>query len=178
MISHECANVNKKCGFSQTGNKRMKYENGLAYIWRGKTYTIFMKDRTSTRENLFWWCAGGVVVTAILGTVLHFLYEWTGESAVTKPFSAIDESTWQHMKIMYFPMFIFGIMQWCFLRHERSNFWLVKLVGLLVALALIPALFYTYNGAFGTSPDWLNITIFMLSAIGGSHPAPPDNPKE
>ena len=126
-----------------------------------------MKDRTSTRENLFWWCAGGVVVTAILGTVLHFLYEWTGESAVTKPFSAIDESTWQHMKIMYFPMFIFGIMQWCFLRHERSNFWLVKLVGLLVALALIPALFYTYNGAFGTSPDWLNIAIFMLSAMGG-----------
>ena len=108
-----------------------------------------------------------MVVTAILGTVLHFLYEWTGESAVTKPFSAIDESTWQHMKIMYFPMLIFGIMQWCFLRHERSNFWLVKLVGLLVALSLIPALFYTYNGAFGTSPDWLNIAIFMLSAIGG-----------
>jgi hypothetical protein len=28
-------------------------------------------------------------------------------------------------------------------------------------------MFYTYNGAFGRSPDWLNITIFMLSAIGG-----------
>ena len=116
---------------------------------------------------MFWWCAGGVLFTAILGTVLHFLYEWTGESGVVKPISAIDESTFQHMKIMYFPMFIFGVIQWCFLRHEKPCFWVVKLIGLLVALVLIPTLFYTYNGAFGRSPDWLNITIFMVSAIAG-----------
>ena len=71
------------------------------------------------------------------------------------------------MKIMYFPMLIFGVIQWCFLRHEKPCFWVVKLIGLLVALVLIPTLFYTYNGAFGRSPDWLNITIFMVSAIGG-----------
>ena len=71
------------------------------------------------------------------------------------------------MKIMYFPMLIFGVIQWCFLRHEKPCFWLVKLAGIMVALTLIPTLFYTYNGAFGRSPDWLNITIFMVSAIGG-----------
>lgn len=126
-----------------------------------------MKERIVTRENLFWWCAGGVVATAILGTVLHFLYEWTGESAVTKPFSATDESTWQHMKIMYFPMVIYGVVQWFFFRKEHPCFALVKLVGIAVGVLLIPVMFYTYNGAFGRSPDWLNITIFMLSAIGG-----------
>ena len=126
-----------------------------------------MKIRLSDKEKMFWWCAGGVLFTAILGTVLHFLYEWTGESGVVKPISAIDESTFQHMKIMYFPMLIFGVIQWCFLRHEKPCFWLVKLVGIMVALTLIPTLFYTYNGAFGRSPDWLNITIFMVSAIGG-----------
>ena len=29
---------------------------------------------------------------------------------------------------------------------------------------MIPMLFYTYNGAFGKSPDWLNISIFYISA--------------
>jgi hypothetical protein len=29
---------------------------------------------------------------------------------------------------------------------------------------LIPVLFYTYNGVFGKSPDWVNITIFYITA--------------
>ena len=102
---------------------------------------------------------------AILGTLLHFLYDWTGESGVAKPFSAIDESTWQHMKIMYFPMLLFGAVEWWFFREEYPCFFGVKLVGILVGLLLIPILFYTYNGAFGKSPDWLNITIFMVADI-------------
>ena len=34
----------------------------------------------------------------------------------------------------------------------------------VAGLILIPVLFYTYNGAFGRSPDWLNIAIFFISA--------------
>ena len=106
-----------------------------------------------------------MLTVAILGTLLHFLYDWTGESALAKPFSAIDESTWQHMKIMYFPMLLFGVVQWFFFRKECHCFFAVKLVGIVVGLLLIPILFYTYNGAFGKSPDWLNITTFMVADI-------------
>ena len=121
--------------------------------------------RVRERENLLWWCVGGVLTVAILGTLLHFLYDWTGESALAKPFSAIDESTWQHMKIMYFPMILFGAVEWWFFREEYPCFFVVKLVGIAVGLTLIPVLFYTYNGAFGKSPDWLNITIFMVADV-------------
>ena len=124
-----------------------------------------MKFQASARENLLWWSVGGVLTVAILGTLLHFLYDWTGESALAKPFSAIDESTWQHMKIMYFPMILFGAVEWWFFREEYPCFFGVKLVGILVGLLLIPILFYTYNGAFGKSPDWLNITIFMVADV-------------
>ena len=106
-----------------------------------------------------------MLTVAILGTLLHFLYDWTGESALAKPFSAIDESTWQHMKIMYFPMILFGVVQCFFFRKECHCFFVVKLVGIAVGLTLIPVLFYTYNGAFGKSPDWLNITIFMVADV-------------
>lgn len=117
------------------------------------------------RKNLFWWSVGGVLTVAILGTILHFLYDWTGGSAVVKPFSAIDESTFQHMKILCFPMTIFGLVQWFFFRKEYKCYFVIKLIGILVGLTLIPVLFYTYNGAFGKSPDWLNITIFMVADL-------------
>jgi hypothetical protein len=33
-------------------------------------------------------------------------------------------------------------------------------------MLLIPVIFYTYNGAVGRSPDWLNIAIFFVAAAG------------
>ena len=35
---------------------------------------------------------------------------------------------------------------------------------MLLGLALIPVIFYTYNGVIGKSPDWINIAIFFISA--------------
>ncbi len=120
--------------------------------------------KVDVKSSLGIWCFAGVVATSILGTILHFLYDWTG-SEIVVPFSAIDESTWQHMKILYFPMLLFALVQWAFFKSEYKCFWLVKLVGIIVGLVLIPVLFYTYNGAFGKSPDWLNIIFFILSAF-------------
>ncbi|MBO7293310.1 MAG: hypothetical protein J6V07_05190, partial [Clostridia bacterium] len=51
-----------------------------------------------------------------------------------------------------------------FFFRDREDFWCVKLRGALLGLALIPLLFYTYNGVIGKSPDWLNIAIFFVSA--------------
>ena len=124
-----------------------------------------MKTKEFKRDNLFWWGVGGVLAVAILGTILHFLYDWTGESPIVKPFSAIDESTFQHMKIMYFPMLILCVVQWFFFRREYECYFAIKLIGILTGLILIPVLFYTYNGAFGKSPDWLNIAIFMVADL-------------
>ncbi len=79
------------------------------------------------------------------------------------PFSGVNESTWEHMKLLFWPMLLFAIAQRFFFR-DRKNFWAVKLRGTLLGLFLIPALFYTCNGAIGKSPDWINIAIFFLSA--------------
>ena len=38
------------------------------------------------------WQLGGFVFTAILGTLLHFLFDWTGGSALAALFSAVNES--------------------------------------------------------------------------------------
>lgn len=115
------------------------------------------------KKHLFLWQFAGFTISVALGTILHFLFEWTGAFAVA-PISAVNESTWEHMKILFFPMLIFACVQYYFFRAEFAGFWWIKLIGTAVGVISIPVLFYTYNGAFGKTPDWLNIAFFFLSA--------------
>ena len=115
------------------------------------------------KKDLIFWQFAGFVVAVTLGTILHFLFDWTGAYSFAS-ISAVNESTWEHMKILFFPMLIFACAQYFFFREDFSGFWWIKLVGIIVGVLAIPMLFYTYNGAFGKTPDWLNISFFFLSA--------------
>ena len=115
------------------------------------------------KRSIGTWQLAGFAVTALGGTLLHFLYEWLEEAPWIAPFSGINESTWEHMKLLFWPMLLFAILQSFFFR-DRKDFWCIKMKGILLGLTLIPLLFYLYNGIIGKSPDWLNIAIFFLSA--------------
>ena len=109
------------------------------------------------------WQLMGFAVTSLGGTILHFLYDWLGGALWVAPFSGVNESTWEHMKLLFWPMLLFAVVQSFFFK-EREDFWCVKLRGILLGMVLIPVIFYTYNGAVGRSPDWLNIAIFFVVA--------------
>ena len=109
------------------------------------------------------WQFLGFSVTSLSGTLLHFLYDWLGGAVWTAPFSAVNESTWEHMKLLFWPMFIYALVQSLFFGY-REDFWCIKLRGILLGISLIPIIFYTYNGVVGKSPDWLNISIFFICA--------------
>ena len=114
------------------------------------------------QASSLWQWAGFALVT-LGGTLLHFLYDWTGGNILAAPFSGVNESTWEHMKLLFWPLFLFAVVQRLFFR-EQKNYWCVKLAGILLGLLIIPVLFYTYNGAFGKSPDWVNIGIFYVAS--------------
>ena len=115
------------------------------------------------QRSILWQAAGFALVT-FGGTILHFLYDWTGGSILVSPFSGVNESTWEHMKLLFWPMFAFALVQRLFFK-DQENYWCVKLAEIVLGLVLIPVLFYTYNGAFGKSPDWVNIAIFYVTAL-------------
>ena len=115
------------------------------------------------QRSILWQAAGFAAVT-FGGTILHFLYDWTGGSILVAPFSGVNESTWEHMKLLFWPLLFFALIQWLFFKDQK-NYWCVKLAEILLGLALIPVLFYTYNGAIGRSSDWVNIAIFYISAL-------------
>jgi hypothetical protein len=116
------------------------------------------------KRDISLWQLGGFAFTALAGTLLHYLYEWTGESIFAAPFSGVNESTWEHMKLLYFPLLIFAVIESLFLKDK--NFWVVKFIGTVTGLLAIPTIFYTLNGSFGKTPDWLNVLFFFISAGG------------
>ena len=107
--------------------------------------------------------AVGFIFTSVAGVLLHFLYDWTGQSIFIAPFSAVNESIWEHNKLLFFPMFIFALIEYKFIGKSYDNFWCAKLAAVLTGLILIPASYYTYTGMFGVNADWFNIIIFFIA---------------
>ena len=118
------------------------------------------------KKNLIIWQVAGITFTAVLGTLLHFFYEWTGVK-IFAPISAVNESTFEHMKLVFVPAFIFAIIQSFFSKNDYPCFWVVKLIGINIGTLLIPVLFYTLSGSFGELSAVINIAIFFVSVIVG-----------
>lgn len=118
------------------------------------------------RRKLFFWELGGFLFVGALGTLLHFVYEWSGGSIPAACVSAVNESAWEHMKLLFVPLFLFSVVQVCLLGRNYPNLLAVRALGALTGIALIPVLFYTYTGVLGRSVDWVNITIFFLADLG------------
>ncbi len=115
------------------------------------------------KRELRRWEIIGFLVTAGLGSLLHFVYDWSGQSRVAAAFAAVNESTWEHMKLLFIPFLLFTVAEFVVFSEPLRNFFAVKAASVLLGLAAIPTLFYTLTGMFGELPDWINIAIFVLS---------------
>ena len=117
------------------------------------------------RRVLLFWELAGFLWTAAAGTLLHFTYDWSGGSKIAAAFSAVNESTWEHMKLLFVPLFLFTVVQVAFLGRTCPNLLAVRAVAALTGLALIPVLFYTYGGVVGETFAAANIAVFYLSVL-------------
>jgi hypothetical protein len=116
------------------------------------------------KKSISFWQMVGFIAAGVGGTLLHFLYDWSGQHPVVGAFSAVNESIWEHMKLLFFPMLVFSLIEYSRIGKDYPNFWCVKLIGTLMGLTVIPVIYYTYTGALGVSADWFNIAIFFITA--------------
>ena len=105
----------------------------------------------------------GFLFTVAAGSLLHFLYGWTGGNRLAALFGSVNESTFEHMKLFFVPAFLYALFERRFFMNNRG-YWCVKLRGILLGIVLIPVLLYTLDGCFGPTSDIVNIAIFFLSA--------------
>ena len=112
-----------------------------------------------------------VIFTWILGTILHFLYEWSGDNKIIASFSAVNESTWEHLKLVFFPMLITTIVGFLVIGKDNKKFWCAKTIGIILAMSFIIVFFYTYTGIIGTNFAILEIGRLFVAVILGEYVA-------
>lgn len=109
-----------------------------------------------------------VIICIILGILLHFTYEWSGENMIVGLFSAVNESTWEHLKLAFYPMILMAVIGYFVIGKRIDNYWFAQALGILTAIVFITTFFYTYTGIIGTNFAWLNIGLFIVGiCLGG-----------
>lgn len=111
------------------------------------------------------WSVLRIVIVASLGCLNHFLYEWSGKNFFVGLFTPVNESVWEHIKLLFFPFLICMIIEYFMYGHEKRGFIFSSTSGLLAGLIFIPAAFYTYTGIVGKEYFIVDILIFFLSVI-------------
>ena len=112
------------------------------------------------------WEIGGAIATIIIGSLLHFVYNWSGDSKFVAFFGAVNESTWEHLKIAFWPMLIFTIIEWFYWGKGAKNFCLASAYKLFIPPIAIIVLFYGWLLIFPDNFIW-DISIFVAAIIAG-----------
>lgn len=109
------------------------------------------------------WILGGYVFVSILGTLFHFAYEWLGSPPAAGLIFPINESLWEHLKLLFFPVTLWWIAERMFTQKE-ARFFASRLWALVFSLGFIVVAYYTYSGIIGDHYAPVDIALFFLSS--------------
>lgn len=108
-----------------------------------------------------------VIFTFILGTLLHFTYNLSNQNPIVAVFSSVNESTWEHLKLIFFPTLLTIIIGYFYFNKSVSNFVCSKTLGLLISICFTVVFFYTYTGILGKNIAFIDIASFFISVLIG-----------
>lgn len=120
----------------------------------------------SPRRKILTFHILGVIFTIFLGSFLHFIYELSSSFKAVALIGAVNESTWEHLKIAFWPAFIFAIIEYIVYGKNQKNFYFAKIKELYIIPLLIIVFFYGYT-VFTEHNLFLDIFIFVLAIIIG-----------
>lgn len=106
-----------------------------------------------------------ILAVAILGSLNHFLYDWTGGSSLAALFCPINESPWEHLKLLFFPFLFVTLGTAALYRFRDRRFFYCRFLGVLCGMAFILISFYTHTGIWGTHVLILDLLIFFLGVV-------------
>lgn len=104
------------------------------------------------------------VVVTVVGSLLHFTYAWSGENKFVAIFAAVNESTWEHIKLALSGIFLCTLGDIWFL-GGNPNYWLARSASFVVPVVVIPLLFYGYRSFVKHSILPVDIGIFVVAAF-------------
>ncbi|MDZ5253734.1 DUF6512 family protein [Clostridium sp. LIBA-8841] len=117
------------------------------------------------------WILKGIPTLFVIGTIMHFAYDLSKNNPIVGLFAAVNESIWEHSKMVLIPVILWWVLYYYFKGKQYSinkNKWFQSaLVTLIISLITIPMLYYFYTQAFGVELLVVDIIILLLAIIFG-----------
>src|SRR5690554_2974684 len=111
------------------------------------------------------WQIASVIWILIIGSLLHFTYEWSGKSPIVGVFSAVNESVWEHLKLGYWSMMFFCFIEYPVLKDSVGSYYFAKAVGIISMNTFIVVFFYLYAALTGKHSLFFDILLYIIGTV-------------
>ncbi len=113
---------------------------------------------------MWWVIIIETLAITLIGSLLHFTYEWSHQNKIVAIFSAVNESTWEHIKLALSGIFCCMLVD-IFFFGNNPNYWLARSMSFVVPVVVIPIIFYSYT-KFTKHPILpVDISSFVVAAF-------------
>lgn len=119
-----------------------------------------------SKGKLFWFAE--FIWVSIAGTLFHFTYEWSDFNPFIGLFSAVNESVWEHLKLLFFPAAFFMLASYPFFRKEQPAMLTCCSAAIITSMLLQTSVYYTYSGIIGKDIPAVNIAVFYICSAVNS----------
>lgn len=107
----------------------------------------------------------GFIFTCVVGTLAHFVYKWSGENSIVGLFTPVNESQYEHLKLLFFPYLLYALYENIKLNKDKFNIFFAKLVGIISGILLTLAISYISAGMIGRNIPFINISSFYIGVL-------------
>ncbi|MFX1388303.1 MAG: DUF6512 family protein [Promethearchaeota archaeon] len=119
------------------------------------------------KNTILKWEVLGIIFVVAIGGLFHFMFQllnYWGPSGIIFP---VNESVWEHLKLPYWPLIIFSLIEYFLIKEKANNFIIGKTVSFLISIGTILVIFYSYTAILGTELLIVDILSFVIGVIIG-----------
>ena len=124
------------------------------------------------KKVVLYWEIGAFFFIMLFGSFFHFIYELSGFSSFAALFGSVNESTWEHLKLFFWPGLVFFGIQHAFIKDRVNNYWYGKAMALLITPVGVITSFYFYLGIalpiYGEGFLWADISTGAVGVLAGN----------
>jgi len=103
-----------------------------------------------------------IVPLGLLGSLLHFLFDWTKHNKFVAFFSAVNESYWEHIKIAIWPVLLLQIVLFSLGGYQFPSYVPASTIALYSIPVTMVGLVFLYKSVTKRNILWLDISIFFV----------------
>lgn len=107
----------------------------------------------------------------LMGSLFHFVFEFTGKNIMLAPFFPVNESVYEHLKLTFYPILLWQLIGYVFLKNKITFIFKKQIIFTAIAVitssSLMVFLYYSVLGAFNIHSITADISFYFISIVIG-----------